>query len=70
MILVLNKIDLVPPTVAAAWKNYFQTKFPRFVKVFHYSGSGTRTDPLALPNTFPVPNLYFFYILFEKRLYR
>jgi ribosome biogenesis GTPase A len=29
MVLVLNKIDLVPPTVAAAWKNYFETNFPR-----------------------------------------
>ena len=27
VILVLNKVDLVPPELAAAWKNYFEKKF-------------------------------------------
>jgi ribosome biogenesis GTPase A len=29
LILILNKIDLVPPAVAIAWKHYFQLKFPQ-----------------------------------------
>lgn len=28
MILVLNKIDLVPPAVVLAWKKYFEEKYP------------------------------------------
>ena len=36
MVLVLNKIDLVPATLAAAWKNYFQTKFPRYGTGYRY----------------------------------
>lgn len=28
LILILNKVDLVPPAVAVAWKNYFQSQFP------------------------------------------
>ncbi|XP_065917035.1 guanine nucleotide-binding protein-like 1 isoform X2 [Dysidea avara] len=28
LVLVLNKVDLVPPPVAVAWRAYFQTKFP------------------------------------------
>ncbi|XP_067830104.1 guanine nucleotide-binding protein-like 1 [Heptranchias perlo] len=29
IILVLNKIDLAPPSLVAAWKHYFQQKFPQ-----------------------------------------
>ncbi|KAM8954293.1 guanine nucleotide-binding protein-like 1 [Pelodytes ibericus] len=29
LILVLNKTDLCPPSLVAAWKNYFQVKFPQ-----------------------------------------
>ncbi|XP_053328937.1 guanine nucleotide-binding protein-like 1 [Spea bombifrons] len=29
LILVLNKTDLCPPPLVAAWKHYFQTKFPQ-----------------------------------------
>ncbi|XP_062904203.1 guanine nucleotide-binding protein-like 1 [Mobula hypostoma] len=29
LILVLNKIDLAPPSLVAAWKHYFQQKFPQ-----------------------------------------
>ncbi|XP_059621233.1 guanine nucleotide-binding protein-like 1 [Phlebotomus argentipes] len=29
MILVLNKIDLVPPAVVLAWKKYFEEKYPQ-----------------------------------------
>ncbi|XP_077986081.1 guanine nucleotide-binding protein-like 1 [Glandiceps talaboti] len=28
LILVLNKIDLAPPSLVVAWKHYFQTKYP------------------------------------------
>lgn len=28
LILILNKIDLVPNSLVVAWKNYFETKFP------------------------------------------
>lgn len=28
MILVLNKIDVAPPPLVVAWKNYFKEKFP------------------------------------------
>lgn len=28
MILVLNKIDIAPPSLVVAWKHYFQQKFP------------------------------------------
>ena len=29
MILVLNKVDLTPPALAVAWKEYFHTKYPK-----------------------------------------
>lgn len=29
MILVLNKVDLAPPALAVAWKEYFHTKYPK-----------------------------------------
>ena len=28
LILVLNKIDLAPPSLVTAWKHYFQEKYP------------------------------------------
>ncbi|XP_057377955.1 guanine nucleotide-binding protein-like 1 [Daphnia carinata] len=37
VILVFNKIDLVPAPVLAAWKNYFQTQFPLLRVVFFTS---------------------------------
>ncbi|XP_053578018.1 guanine nucleotide-binding protein-like 1 [Bombina bombina] len=29
LVLVLNKVDLAPPSLVAAWKHYFQSKFPQ-----------------------------------------
>ena len=29
LILVLNKVDLAPPSLVAAWKEYFKQKFPK-----------------------------------------
>ncbi|KAL4712096.1 hypothetical protein ACJJTC_008679 [Scirpophaga incertulas] len=40
MILVLNKIDLVPPSVVAAWHEYFTTNFPGLKVVYFTSCPG------------------------------
>jgi len=37
LILVLNKIDLIPPELSAAWKAYFSEKFPHIHVVFFTS---------------------------------
>lgn len=37
LILVLNKIDLIPPSLSAAWKDYFTSKFPQLKVVFFTS---------------------------------
>ncbi|KAM4641107.1 guanine nucleotide-binding protein-like 1 [Discoglossus pictus] len=36
LVLVLNKTDLAPPSLVAAWKHYFQTKFPQ-VHVIYFT---------------------------------
>ena len=47
MVLVLNKIDLVPATLAAAWKNYFQTKFPRYGTGYISYDDVSGAEPIA-----------------------
>ena len=47
MVLVLNKIDLVPATLAAAWKNYFQTKFPRYGTGYISQDDVSGAEPIA-----------------------
>jgi len=37
LVLVLNKIDLIPPELSAAWKAYFSNKFPMLHIVFFTS---------------------------------
>lgn len=53
MILVLNKIDLVIPSVVVAWKHYFQEKYPElhivmFTTVPSYSLHGKQIDKAGL----------------------
>ena len=47
MVLVLNKIDLGPATLAAAWKNYFQTKFPRYGTGYISHDDVSGAEPIA-----------------------
>ncbi|XP_075989652.1 nucleostemin 4 [Anticarsia gemmatalis] len=53
MILVLNKIDLVPPAVVAAWKTYLTAKYPElkvlyFTSCVGYNLRGATSDKAGL----------------------
>jgi ribosome biogenesis GTPase A len=37
LILVINKVDLIPADLALAWKDYFEKKFPNLSVVFFSS---------------------------------
>jgi len=47
MVVVLNKADLLPPAVVAAWAAYLQQRFPRLAAVVPF-----RADPGAAPKGF------------------
>uniref|UniRef100_T1IJQ9 Guanine nucleotide-binding protein-like 1 n=1 Tax=Strigamia maritima TaxID=126957 RepID=T1IJQ9_STRMM len=47
VILVLNKIDLVPPSVVVAWQHYFKKHYPQLYIISFTSFPGTDTDVVA-----------------------
>ena len=47
MVVVLNKADLLPPAVVAAWASHLQQRFPRLTAVVPF-----RADPGAAPKGF------------------
>jgi hypothetical protein len=54
LVLVLNKVDLVPPEVAVAWRHYFVSKFPQLHVIcftcFPSYHPSTPSSPHSLPS--------------------
>ena len=66
VILVLNKIDLIPPPLALAWKSYFQERYSNVRVTFFTSCPAYNLRNIAHYGTIhqmfsPIPNLPFFY---------
>jgi len=49
LVLVLNKVDLIPASLALAWKDYFTTKFPQ-LEVVYFSSCPTYNLCVGLLN--------------------
>lgn len=57
MILVLNKIDLAPPSLVVAWKHYFAEKYPdlrivMFTTLPGYNLIGKQSDKAGVHDYF------------------